>query len=309
MGNITKVAVICGGSSAEREISLISGRAVKDSLEEVGIQVLLVDFTSLQKLPDLSGYEIAFIALHGHEGEGGDLQNFLSKKNIKFTGSGQSACSKTWNKKLCKEVLSFNKIATPKWMVINNLHEAFLHNGLENLYHSAVSIVGKEFFVKPAEEGSSIDIFKISNLSNFEEAIAKCTNANREFIFETLIEGKEITVSVLDGQCLPPIEINTTNKFYDYDAKYISNNTSLNEANLGEAELKEIKKMALNAFNALDCFGWARIDFMQNRDGKFFIIEINSAPGMTSHSCVPKAAELKNISYVQLVKKIINAKN
>jgi D-alanine-D-alanine ligase len=108
---------------------------------------------------------------------------------------------------------------------------------------------------------------------------------------------------------LPPIEINTTNKFYDYDAKYISNNTSLNEANLGEAELKEIKKMALNAFNALGCFGWARIDFMQNRDGKFFIIEINSAPGMTSHSCVPKAAELKNISYVQLVKKIINAKN
>ena len=309
MGNITKVVVICGGSSAEREISLISGRAVKNSLEVAGMQAVLVDFTSLQKLPNLDIYDIAFIALHGHEGEGGELQKFLVKKNIKFTGSGQNACSKTWNKRLCKEILSTKQIATPEWMAVNNLHEAFLEDGLENLYHNVVSQVGEEFFVKPSEEGSSIDIFKISNLSNFEEAIAKCTNANREFIFETLIEGKEITVSVLDGQCLPPIEINTTNKFYDYDAKYISNNTSLNEANLGEAELKEIKKMALNAFNALGCFGWARIDFMQNRDGKFFIIEINSAPGMTSHSCVPKAAELKNISYVQLVKKIINAKN
>ena len=147
------------------------------------------------------------------------------------------------------------------------------------------------------------------HVSGGKNAIEKCSNPNREFVFEKSVAGKEITVSILDGQCLPPIEINTTNKFYDYDAKYISNNTSLSESSLNDSELQDIKNIALEAFNALDCFGWARIDFMQDGDGRFFIIEINTAPGMTSHSCVPMAAKLKNISFSQLIKKIINAKN
>jgi len=309
MENLTKVVVIYGGSSAEREISLISGAAVQNSLKEEGIQSDLLDFISLQKLPSLKEYDIAFIALHGYEGEGGDLQKFLDKNNIKYTGSGQFSCFNTWNKKLCKEILSSNHIATPTWLSVKNLHETFLRDGLENLYNYVVSKIGNEFFIKPSEDGSSIDIFKISNINDFKNAIEKCSNPNREFVFEKSVAGKEITVSILDGQCLPPIEINTTNKFYDYDAKYISNNTSLSESSLNDSELQDIKNIALEAFNALDCFGWARIDFMQDGDGRFFIIEINTAPGMTSHSCVPMSAKLKNISFSQLVKKIINAKN
>ncbi len=162
-------------------------------------------------------------------------------------------------------------------------------------------------FLKPDEDGSSIDIFKISDDESLKNAYKKCTNNKRGFLFEEYIEGRELTVTVIDKECFPPIEIITKNEFYDYDAKYISDDTLHIEAKLSKSELIDIKSISLEAFEALNCKAWARIDLIQDKKGNFYVIEINTVPGMTSHSNVPKSGSLLGLTYNEVVQKIIDA--
>ena len=303
MEDINKIAVICGGSSPEREVSINSGNGVNVALLQLGFKSDLIDYRDIQDFNDLYDYELVFIALHGFEGENGELQARLDDMNIIFTGSKSSACRNTWNKNLCKKILNENSINTPNSILLNNL---------QNCSNDPFKSFRKKFgykpnlFMKPCEDGSSIDIFKISNDEDYKKAKLNCLNLEREFIFEEQIGGREFTVTIIGNQCYPAIEIKTKNDFYDYDAKYISDDTILDQAKLSDNELNTINDIALRAFCALKCSGWARVDIIQDISGDFNVIEINTVPGMTSHSCVPKSGSFMGLSYQDVIKEILN---
>ena len=307
MEEINKIAVLYGGSSSEREISIQSGEGVYKAIIELGYIAELIDLNDLEDLNVLKVYDFIFVALHGFEGEGGKLQKDLDDLNILYSGSSFACCKNTWNKKLTKEILEQNNISTPIWSEISKLPSIDSPNAKLSTSFFDKFRPFEAIFLKPQEDGSSVDIFKITDESSNRKAIQACLNPNRAFIYEEYINGKEFTVTIIDDVCFPPIEIISNNEFYDYDAKYHSNETLLIEAKLNDRELTEINKIAFDAFKALDCNGWARVDLIQDDDGKFYVIEINTVPGMTSHSCVPKSGSFLGLSYTDVVKKIIDA--
>ena len=307
MEDMNKIAVLYGGSSSEREISIQSGEGVYKAIIELGYIAELIDINDLKDLSELKIYDFIFIALHGFEGEGGKLQKDLDDLKISYSGSSYACCKNTWNKKLTKEILEQNNISTPVWSEISKLPSIDSPNAKLSSSFFDKFRPFEAIFLKPQEDGSSIDIFKITNESSNKKAIQACLNPNRAFIYEEYINGKEFTVTIIDDVCFPPIEIISNNEFYDYDAKYHSNETLLIEAKLNNRELTEINKIAFDAFKALDCNGWARVDLIQDDDGKFYVIEINTVPGMTGHSCVPKSGSFLGLSYTDVVKKIIDA--
>jgi len=320
MGSINKIAVIYGGTSSEREISLLSGDGVHKALIELGYESDLIDYKNISNIKDLKIYDFVFIALHGFEGENGDLQKDLDNLGISYSGSKSQACKLTWNKKYTKEILEHAAVNTPKMIAFSkfpdSLRKDFLWLSSFDAFRRENYVVdqtgadpGFEYiFLKPQEDGSSVDIFKISDFNSLKEAYQKCTNRNRGFIFEEFIDGKEFTVTIVNGECFPPIQIISKNEFYDYDAKYISNDTVLAEAKLSDIELGRIKKISIDAFNILGCKAWGRVDLMQcNKTGEFYVIEINTVPGMTNHSCVPKSGSFLGLSYNEVVKRIIDA--
>ena len=306
MGDINKIAVLHGGCSSEREVSLQSGMGVHNAICDLGYESDLIDFKDLKNLYELKIYDFIFIALHGFEGESGKLQKDLNDLNILYSGSGPEACSKTWNKKITKKILEKNNINTPISIGITEFSYQVANNGL-NISSYDCFRPFNYLFLKPDEDGSSIDIFKISDDESLKNAYIKCTNHKRGFLFEEYIEGRELTVTVIDKECFPPIEIITKNEFYDYDAKYISGDTLHIEAKLTNSELVDIKSISLKAFEALNCKAWARIDLIQDKKGNFYVIEINTVPGMTSHSNVPKSGSLLGLTYNEVVQKIIDA--
>ena len=306
MGDINKIAVLHGGCSSEREVSLQSGAGVHAAICDLGYESDLIDFKDLNNLYELKIYDFIFIALHGFEGESGKLQKDLDDLNILYSGSGPEACSKTWNKKITKKIFEKNNINTPISIGITEFSYQVANNGL-NISPYDCFRPFNYLFLKPDEDGSSIDIFKISDDESLKNAYKKCTNRKRGFLFEEYIEGRELTVTVINKECFPPIEIITKNEFYDYEAKYISDDTLHIQAKLSLDELRDINSISLKAFNALGCKGWARIDFLQNNDGRFYVIEVNTAPGMTAHSNVPKSGSLIGLTYNKVVQKIIDA--
>ena len=305
MREINNIAVLYGGSSSEREISLKSGNGVHKAILELGYESSLIDFRDLESLEKLINFDYIFIALHGFEGEGGKLQENLDNLNIRYSGSGPDACRNTWNKKLTKEILYKNDIRTPNWLDVTFGAEV-VQKGLNASSFDKFRPFD-HLFLKPQEDGSSIDIFKISDNESLRDAYQKCVKPDREFLFEEYINGREITVTIINKKCFPPIEILTNNDFYDYDAKYISDDTLHVEAELSDKELKQIESISLNAFEVLDCKGWGRVDLLQDEMGNFNVIEINTVPGMTAHSNVPKSGSLLGLSYSDVVKEIINA--
>ena len=306
MENLKNIAVIYGGSSSEREISLQSGSGIYEAVRALGHESSLIDFNDLIDLTELKNNDLIFIALHGFEGEGGGLQKKLDELNIPFTGSRYPACVNTWNKRKSKEILKANNINTPKWLEISEFSKDILQNGLQDKSFDKFKPFNT-IFLKPEEDGSSVDIFKITNDEDLKKSYESCTNRKRGFLFEEYVDGKEFTVTIINNKCLPAIEIVTDNEFYDYDAKYISNETDLVETKLSDTALNEINDISLNAYNALGCIGCARVDLLQDREGVFYVIEINTVPGMTSHSCVPKSGSFIGLSYKDIVKKIIDA--
>jgi len=293
-----KVAVLMGGMSAEREISLLSGEAVLTALVNQGIDAHGIDVDeNIVKRLTAEKYQSVFNILHGRGGEDGTIQGLLEVMNLPYTGSGVMASSLAMDKLKTKQIWSAAGLPTPDYRVISNEQEC----------HQAVTELGLPLIIKPVLEGSSIGMSKIEREEEMAEAWQKANDCKGTVIAEQWIQGKEYTAAILDDQVLPLIKLETSHKFYDYDAKYKSDSTKyICPCELPEADEIQFSEMAKQAFDAVNASGWGRVDFMIDGDGQIWLIEVNTVPGMTSHSLVPMAAKQAGISFEQLVVKILS---
>ena len=293
-----KVAVLYGGHSAERDVSLNSGNAVYKALLDQGIKACLIDTNeNLYEKLFQSAVDRAFIAVHGRGGEDGTLQGCLDYLNIPYTGSGVKASALAMDKFRSKLIWSQLNLPTPKFVALSELKDC--QKVEEQLSFPVI--------VKPVHEGSSVGIAKVHTAQELESAFETAKQYDDLVLVEQWIDGKEFTVSIVDDEVFSSIGLETDHAFYDYDAKYISNDTRyLLPSGLNHQEEQDIQGIALKAYQALGCQGWSRVDFMQNAEGKFFIIEANTVPGMTDHSLVPMAAAAHGLNFQQLVKRILS---
>jgi D-alanine-D-alanine ligase len=295
-----KVAVLFGGKSAEREVSLKSGVAVLAALQRQGVDAHAFD-PAERPLHELEGFDRAFNALHGRYGEDGTIQGVLELMEIPYTGSGVMASSvgmDKWRTKLLWRVLN---IKTPDFEVVN----------AQSDFAAIEQKLGLPLFVKPANEGSSIGITKVKQKGGLETAYLLAFKADPLVIAEKFIDGGEYTVGILedvnDGSvALPIVRIVPKNEFYDYEAKYLRNDTQyLCPCGLSAEKEAQIQQEALQAFHAVGCRGWGRVDFLMDEKGNHYFLEVNTSPGMTDHSLVPMAAKAAGISFDELVMKIL----
>jgi D-alanine-D-alanine ligase len=294
-----KIAVLCGGDSAEREVSLNSGAAVYNALIATGFNAIKVDSKDnlIEQLNEHQA-DVAFIALHGVGGEDGTVQGLLEFYGLSYTGSGVKAsaiCMDKWRTKLIWKGLG---LPTPDFIQAQT--EAEL-----KAFSEKVSL---PLMVKPALEGSSIGISKVNAETELNGAFKAALDTGSPVLAEQFVTGKEFTVSILNGKALPVIQLKPANDFYDYEAKYIQDDTEyLLPCGLSEEKEKQLQQLAVEAYNALDCEGWGRVDVMQDEAGDFWLIEVNTVPGMTDHSLVPMAARAAGIEFPQLVQSILSA--
>jgi D-alanine-D-alanine ligase len=292
-----RVAVLMGGRSAEREISLISGKAVLAGLQRRGVDAYGID-VSFDICHQLSSGEFdrAFVVLHGRGGEDGEIQGFLQAINMPYSGSGVAA-----------SVLSMNKrISKNNWVQQGLPTAAFQQVNADSDAATLVRKLGLPLIIKPVNEGSSIGMSKVSSADELESAIALALEYDADVIAEQWITGEEYTVAILDGEALPAIRLKTPNEFYDYEAKYQSDSTEyLCPCGLDAESEQQMQQLALRAFAGLDMSGWGRIDFMRDGQGAFYLLEANSVPGMTDHSLVPMAAKQAGLDFDHLVWRIL----
>jgi D-alanine-D-alanine ligase len=290
-----KVAVLFGGKSAEREISLKSGAAVLAALLRQGVDAHKFD-PAEHPLHDLEIFDRAFNALHGRYGEDGTIQGALELMNIPYTGSGVMASSvgmDKWRTKLLWKVLN---IKTPDFEVVT----------AQSDFAAIEQKLGLPLFVKPANEGSSIGITKVKKTGDLQPAWILACRADPLVIAEQYIGGGEYTVGILGETPLPIVRIVPKNEFYDYEAKYLRNDTEyLCPCGLSAGKEAQIQAEALLAFRAVGCKGWGRVDFLMDEQGNHFFLEVNTSPGMTDHSLVPMAAKAAGIGFDELVIKIL----
>ena len=290
------IAVLMGGYSAEREISLMSGKAVYKALLKNNVECFSFDLTddNLDKLW-IKEFDKAFIVLHGRGGEDGYIQSLLDKRKIPFTGSGVEASNLCMNKANTKDV----------WLK----HELPLSPSIVATQGKPINPIDfpLPWAIKPTLEGSSIGITKVENKSELKIALELAWQYNDEALIEHWIEGDEYTVAILDNQALPSIKIISDHDFYDYDSKYFSNKTEyLCPSDLSDQQEKNIREIAMKAFNLTGASGWGRADFILDKDKNPYLLEINTVPGMTSHSLVPMAAKAAGMNFEQLVLKILH---
>ena len=292
-----KVAVLMGGKSAEREVSLKSGGMVLKALQARGVDAHAFDPRE-RSLEDLLKEKFArvFIALHGRFGEDGTLQGALEWLGIPYTGSGVLASALAMDKLRTKRLWQAEGLPTAA-------HEVL---GKDTDLAAVAKRLGTPLFVKPASEGSSVGMTKVRSAAALEEAYALAVNYDPVVIAEKFIDGPELTGAVLGDEVLPLIRIETPREFYDYEAKYIANDTRyLIPAGLSAKKEKELQALCLKAFRALGCRGWGRVDLMLDKRGRAYLLEINTAPGMTDHSLVPMAARSVGLSYEDLCLRIL----
>ena len=292
------VAVLMGGWSSEREVSLASGKACSTALRIAGYRVSEIDVDrDIANILAKTRPDICFNALHGPMGEDGNIQGLLNIMGIPYTHSGLQASALAIDKVRTKELFRNAGLKCPNGSVEtkNDLRFAETYS--------------KPFVIKPIDQGSSVGVNIIKFGQNDIDQILGNWNFGDQFLVEEFIPGRELTVSVLDGEPLCVTEITSDRGFYDYDAKYISETTQLIEADLDEKNKNKIHDMALKAFKELGCKKWGRVDILQDKNEQFYILEINTVPGMTSHSCLPKAAEILGVSYKELVQRIIQDAN
>ena len=270
----------------------------------MGYEAELVDYPSEFSPEKCLRVDFVFIALHGQDGESGELQSFLQQNNIPYTGSGYEACKNTWNKDTFKKILRENGIPTPNWISVPSL-DKFKGNLDDSIFDQFRPF--NEIFLKPTEDGSSIDVFKLSTNNDLKKAISDSLDSKRQFIFEESIDFKELTVPILNGKCLPPVEIITKESFYNFNAKYVNDDTELIEFIISDKKKIELEQICLKTLNIVKASGWLRVDLMQDSNQNFYVLEVNTVPGMTSHSLFPKSAESIGLSYDELVNEIINA--
>ena len=300
MEDMKEVCVLYGGNSSEREVSLKSGKFIHKSLVRNGYKSYLIDYADLTELEKLKDFNLVFIALHGEEGESGILQFKMDKAGIDYTGSGFEACKNSWDKEICKNILRQNNLPTPDFSVYKTFQEIIeSKNKIEEQFQEGV-------FIKPCKEGSSIDIIKVTDFSksDLERIKVDLVDRERKFLVERFIEGREFTVGFLNDHILEPLEIITKREFYDYEAKYDDDETQIIKADLDENDLDTLKEIAKNCFNVFGLSRWGRVDILQDQKGNFFVLELNTVPGMTDHSLFPYAASLKGFSFDELVNEI-----
>jgi D-alanine-D-alanine ligase len=292
-----KVAVLMGGRSAEREVSLKSGGMVLKALRSRGIDAHPFDPRE-RPLEDLmkEKFARAFIALHGRFGEDGTLQGVLEWLGIPYTGSGVLASALAMDKLRTKRLWQAAGLPTAACEVL----------GKETDFKAVARRLGTPLFVKPASEGSSVGMTKVRAAAALEEAYALAVNYDAVVIAEKFIDGPELTAAILGDEVLPLIRIETPREFYDYEAKYIAEDTRyLIPCGLSAKKEKALQALCLEAFRALGCRGWGRVDLMLDKRGRAYLLEVNTAPGMTDHSLVPMAARAVGLSYEDLCVRIL----
>ncbi len=292
-----KVAVLFGGRSAEREVSLKSGSAVLAALRRSGVDAHPFDpaLQNLQTLAD-AGFDCAFIALHGRFGEDGTVQGALELLGIPYTGSGVLASALGMDKWRSKLVWQAAGLPIPDYALLDQRSD----------WQAVARKLGLPLFVKPANEGSSVGISKVKAVAALPAAYREAARHDPLVIAESCIGGGEYTVAILGDQALPVIKIEPANEFYDYEAKYLRNDTRyLCPSGLDAAQEAEMQSLAGQAFALIGGKGWGRVDFLRDSAGKAYVLEANTSPGMTDHSLVPMAARQAGISFDQLVLRIL----
>jgi len=287
-----KVAVLLGGKSAERGVSLDSGTAVLEALVRSGVDAEGFD-PKERSVTELVGYDRAFIVLHGRGGEDGQIQGVLEWLNIPYTGTGVQGSAIGMDKVKTKQVWQGSELPTAPYRIVSK----------DSDLNEIVGSIGLPFIIKPVHEGSSIGMSKVEKIEDFAEAIAKAAVHDAVVMAEKWITGREFTIVILNGQALPVIRLEPPKDvaFYDYEAKYNRNDVQYGiPCGLTEDEEKRLQALCLRAFQAVGASGWGRIDAMQDENGNFWLLEVNTVPGMTSHSLVPKAAQAVGLDFDQL---------
>jgi len=291
-----RVAVALGGNSAERDVSLDSGRNVLEALRSRGVDAHPVDgIPALLDALRAGHFARVFNILHGRGGEDGMLQGALQALGVPFTGSGVLGSALTMDKVRTKEVWIAKGLPTPRFRAYRKGEDIA----------AIITELGYPVIVKPSHEGSSVGITRVHGAADLPAALELATRYDGELVIEQLILGDEFTVGILDGEALPSIHIVPKGEFYDYHAKYVAEDTQYLCPGLqGEAE-QDMRALALTAFHAAGAAGWGRVDVMRDRDGRNWLLEVNTTPGMTSHSLVPKAARAVGIDFADLCWRIL----
>lgn len=299
LNRLGRVALLYGGQSAEREVSLKSGEAILAALRSAGVDVVPIDCNhnvveQLQK----GGFDRAFIALHGPGGEDGKIQGLLEWLHIPYTGSGVMASSLAMDKVRCKQIWRGLALPTARFATLN----------AQSDWRHVLTQLGGRAMVKPAREGSSVGMTIVESAQQLEAAWRAASRYDAQVLAEQLLGGPEYTVAIVGRQILPAIEISVAQGFYDYTAKYHSAQTQyLCPANIDDSFAEQLSQLALAAFDAVGCSGWGRVDLMCDSDGTAQLLEVNTVPGMTDHSLVPMAAAAVDMSFEKLVMTILES--
>ncbi len=333
-----KILVLMGGTSAERDVSLVSGEAIVKALRSAGHSVIALDTVQSQKLlpdhgkylpdgigeepPDVAELEIkgkqlaleaihsfdfsevdvVFLALHGGQGEDGTIQALLDLTGKPYTGSGVLASALAMNKAMSKKIFERERILTPEWFVPEKSEFSNIPLILEKIHKS----FGLPCVVKPNDQGSSVGLTIVEEEQDITKALHDALKYSDHIIIEKFISGREVTVGVLGDLALPVVEIIPEHGIYDYECKYTHGRSNyVCPAQIPPKKAKEIQSIGLKAFKALGCEDYARVDFRYGEDGHFYCLEVNTLPGMTDTSLVPKAAEAVGIDFPKLVEKIV----
>ncbi|MFH1419243.1 MAG: D-alanine--D-alanine ligase [Planctomycetota bacterium] len=291
------LTVLAGGPGGEREVSLESGKAVAEALRSLGHDVSCEDIGPDNLAALAKQVDCVFIALHGRFGEDGQIQDILERRGLPYVGSGPEACALAMNKALAKAKFSDLQLPTPRWATAT-----------PETIQEAVAAWTLPVVVKPVKEGSSIACHIVREFDAFRPAVEQVLAEYAECLIEEYVPGKEITVSVLGDQALPPIEIRTPREFYDYDAKYVDDNTEyLFDIDLPESLLDHVVEMSLKAHQALGCRDFSRVDWrIDDKQLRPALLEVNVIPGLTSHSLLPKAAQRAGLAMPQMCQFIVD---
>lgn len=293
-----RVAVLLGGTSSEREVSLDSGRNVIEALRARGVNAIAVDGIPALTLALVEKrFDRVFNILHGHNGGGEDgiVQGLMEAFGVPYTGSDVLGSALGMDKIRTKQVWLSLGLPTPQYRKVT-----------AETVHAHAAELGLPVVVKPANEGSSVGISRVTDDAGLDDAVALAARYDGQLLMEQMVVGDELTVGILGDQALPSIRIVPKGQWYDYNAKYLADDTQYLCPGLDGDDEVEIRRIALEAFRAAGCRGWGRVDVMRDRaSGRFYLLEVNTAPGMTSHSLVPKAAGQAGIGFEELVWRVL----